>query len=297
MKTKITTIVITALVTALVMTLVNKQSDSKIENSTQMEQSGDKKVAEEVIPSDTTMWISLTVAEGKRLIAKGLVKYAPVAKNLESGELIVTKGSSNHYLLEELLGKDLQKGSFLSGRIMPKVASDFPKIEKSYSEVLFKSGQPKELDLDEALKEVNSGSVVFKGGNLMNYSRGEAYVLVMHPTGGTIAKLIPYIERGKTQLIIPMGLEKNSSYNLTEMSAKYATAAPGVPRVILLPGELFTEIEAIKQFAKVNVTQIASGGINGAEGAVSLMIDGTKEEVDKVTTLMESVWGESSFPQ
>ena len=62
-----------------------------------------------------------------------------------------------------------------------------------------------------------------------------------------------------------------------------------------MPGEIFTEIEAVQQFADVEVYPLASGGIAGAEGAVMLAVKGSPVEVEKALTAVEAVLGEPAF--
>ena len=63
----------------------------------------------------------------------------------------------------------------------------------------------------------------------------------------------------------------------------------------VLPGEIFTEIEAVQQFADVEVYPLAAGGICGAEGAVSLAVKGDPVEVEKALTAVKAVQGEPGF--
>ena len=56
-------------------------------------------------------------------------------------------------------------------------------------------------------------------------------------------------------------------------------------------GEIYTEIEAIKTLAKVHPQIIGRGGIKGAEGATTFIIDGRKEEVLKIFQLLKSLKG------
>jgi hypothetical protein len=49
------------------------------------------------------------------------------------------------------------------------------------------------------------------------------------------------------------------------------------------------------QFADVEVYQLASGGIAGAEGAVTLAIKGMPDQVEKAMAAVVSVHGESPF--
>lgn len=60
-------------------------------------------------------------------------------------------------------------------------------------------------------------------------------------------------------------------------------------------GMIFTEIEAIKQFADVKVFPYGVGGVSGREGGVSLVVAGTKDEVGKALELVKSVQGEKPF--
>jgi len=69
-----------------------------------------------------------------------------------------------------------------------------------------------------------------------------------------------------------------------------------VPRVwVHQNAEIFTEIEALKTFAKVNVVPFAAGGLAGREGGISLAVYGAKEEVQKVLDLVSSIQGEGAF--
>ena len=60
-------------------------------------------------------------------------------------------------------------------------------------------------------------------------------------------------------------------------------------------GTVFTEIEAILQFADVKVFPYGVGGISGREGGVSLVISGSETEVNKVLELVKTIQGERPF--
>ncbi|QHI70614.1 hypothetical protein [Tichowtungia aerotolerans] len=242
--------------------------------------------------------VTLTVSEGKRLIAKGLAHYAPVVEKLQQGTIIICRGSSNTYVAEELLRTNLTPGAFLTGRIQPAVATPF-KVDEPLGEIVLKNGgwQPEMKYLD-GLRSMQSDDIIFKGANLVNYSDRTAAVCVGHPTGGTMGMFLPFVEEQGLRLIIPVGLEKQTSQNLVELEEKSRSdheLNKKVPWLKVLPGEIFTEIEAIQQFADVDVYQIASGGISGAEGAVTLAIKGTPSEVKKALNAVQAVYGESVF--
>ncbi|MBP5589404.1 MAG: hypothetical protein J6X26_02600, partial [Bacteroidales bacterium] len=65
-------------------------------------------------------WVTLTPAESKRLIAIGLHNYRPVANNLLNGDIIITKGTTNHYIAETFVNRKMTHGLFTNGRITPK---------------------------------------------------------------------------------------------------------------------------------------------------------------------------------
>ena len=242
--------------------------------------------------------VSLTVSESKRLIAKGIKVYPPVVERLKSGTVLVTKGTTNTYVAEELLNVDLGSGDFVLGHILP---NDERQLDRSHtrSEVVLINGKEDDTPYVLAMSRMKEGDIVFKGVNVINYEKGQAGVFIGHPTGGTAGNIIPRIQKNKLHLIIPVGLEKCSNQDIDkidEMTHLEKVSVNGkMPYIWSIKGELFTEIEAIKQFAEVEVIHIASGGIGGAEGAVSLGIFGTESEVEKALKVIESVKGEPAF--
>ena len=243
----------------------------------------------------------LTVAESKRLIAKGLKRYQPVQEKLKNGYLLITKGTTNTYVAEEFLNDTLTAGEYVLGHILP--ASGNAELDQSQErkEVVLKNGIVQDASYQEMLKEMNTGDIVFKGANIINYQKGQAGVLIGHPTGGTTGNIMPVIKEKKLRLIIPVGLEKESSQDIDVLSGISEVPQEQVgkkaPYVWSIKGELFTEIEAIKQFANVEAFHMASGGIGGAEGAVTLLLRGSKDEVEKALQAIEKIQGEVAFIQ
>lgn len=246
------------------------------------------------IKGDYKMWTTLTVAESKRLIAKGLKQYTPVAGNLQKGQVLITTGSTNHYVAEEFLNETLTPGSLLTGHLVPKKNYTPTKVEQQLGSVYLEDGKARTQPLNESIALLKDGAIAFKGGNLLNYRQKKAAVLVGSPTGGTIGALAPLAESGKIRLIVPIGLEKDSSEDI-ETTVSRVVELGQTPTLKVIPGEVFTEIEAIKVFANVEAIHIGSGGIGGAEGSVTLLIRGEKEEVNKATKLIEGVQGEVPF--
>ena len=50
----------------------------------------------------------LTVSESKRLIAKGVAASEVLQTALENGTVAVAKGTTNSYIVEELLGEEIR---------------------------------------------------------------------------------------------------------------------------------------------------------------------------------------------
>ena len=62
--------------------------------------------------------VTLTPAESKRLIARGLLATDAIQKALKNGYLCVTLGTTSSYLVEEILG-EYDKTRHIAGVVMP----------------------------------------------------------------------------------------------------------------------------------------------------------------------------------
>lgn len=248
----------------------------------------------------TASVVSLTVAESKRLIAKGIVSHPLVASALEKGTVVVCKGTTNAYVVEELLGQKIDKGKYVLGRTVPEGDKAAQRAFKgSMPEVILKDGEPVTgLTLAEAVKDLKPRDVILKGANALDYAAGVAGVLVGHPEGGTLGTIMGAVYGKGAHLIIPVGLEKQVSVplkTLTRLLPPALLASVDVPRFWPLHGEVFTEIEALSVLADVNAVQMGAGGVCGAEGAVWLLLTGPQECMDAAQEVIDSLRGEPSF--
>ena len=66
-------------------------------------------------------------------------------------------------------------------------------------------------------------------------------------------------------------------------------------RLNVTQNNVYTEIEAIKEFADVDVFVTAKGGVDGAEGGVSLLVCGSEQEVGKANEIIRQISGEPAF--
>lgn len=266
-----------------------------------MQQLKEKKEAAGTIPQKAYEYMTtarLTVSESKRLIAKGIAANKDVKDRLENGIVIITLGTTNTYLAEELAGPSAPRGSFVTGRIFPSSKEDFARGMKRQSEIVLMKGKPADISYADALARMNAKDIVFKGANMVNYAKRQAAVCVGAPDGGTVAKLRKYTDEGKGRWIVPVGLEKETTQDLFEIQ-KITNGdiqrGKGTVRLNVTQGNIYTEIEAMKEFADVDVHVTAKGGVDGAEGGVSLLICGTKAEVEKAENIVKQLQGEPAF--
>ena len=245
---------------------------------------------------DVMAGVNLTVAESKRLIAKGIANHPQVKAAMEKGTIVITNGTTNTYLAEELVNLNEPRGSFVTGHIVPQNRKSISKGLTMLPYITLIDGKRVELSSDEAVKRTQKGDIILKGANLLNYEKKQAGVCIGGESGGTMTRI-----RGtEAHIIVPVGLEKEVFGDLSNYEKLFKNRPEQitpVPRVWLHSEdvEIFTEIEAIKTVAEVNVVPYAAGGVAGSEGGISLAIYGTKEEVQKALDFVQAVQGETPF--
>ena len=269
---------------------------NELETTTKVEEASNCSGMEEEVMVE----VNLTVSEGKRLIAKGMSAMPLVREKMKHGMIILTRGTTNTYLAEELIDFHKPHGAFLTGHFVPEGKEKVGlHLTDKETEIILVDGKQIALSYAEALDLLKEGDLVIKGGNLLNYSMQKAAVCIGAPNGGTVYKFLPYVGKGKAQLIVPIGLEKDSSFNLSDIESKLQedrAKLSFLPKVYVY-GDciLYTEIEAIKQFGNVKVYPNGIGGVSGREGGVSLVVVGRRNEVEKVRMVVRSLQGEKAF--
>ena len=257
---------------------------------------------EKIIAADNDIVISsavLTVSEGKRLIAKAVANMPAVRNAMNKGMVIICKGTTNTLVAEELIGKPIERGSYVLGRVYPAAGDKKLTDCNQLNEIILINGKiAEDIKLDEAVQMLSPGDVVIKGANLLDYQNKLAGVCIAAPNSGTAGTIIPYVIARRAKLIIPIGLEKLISGSLPDIAARLNAPTPRLnnePAMFTISGDIITEIEAIKQFADVKVYETACGGICGQEGGRWLAIEGAKSQVLKVAAIIKQLAGEQSF--
>jgi len=237
--------------------------------------------------------IILTPWESRRLIAKAVVQLPEVQHALQHGIVCVARGTTTSFIMDEIL-KNFQKENYVMGCVEPERLCLVQK-ENQLPEISFIKGEVKKITSAEIVKDMGSGDVFIKGANAVDCNF-EAGILLGSSAGGTIGSVIGAIYAKGINLIIPVGLEKLIPYPVREASLYTGITrvdySMGMP-VGLFPvrGKVVTEIQALQQFG-ITAIPIASGGVNGAEGATILSIQGENDNVRKILELINEIKGE-----
>ncbi len=256
----------------------------------------------------------LTVAESKRLIAKGVVQM-PIVKNaLANGMVIVIKGTTNAYVAEEITGQKVSHPAFVTGRVEPEKGAKILPPTKPVPHLVLEKGKVVDLSLPDAVKKLKPGDVVMKGANALDYKNKLAATNILDPAGGTTGITMPFIVARKVHLVIPVGLDKLVAGDIVDLTLKMRepmeslpvpsdlrskTPFPGynIPSMWLLHGEIVTELEAIKILTGATAFQSSGGGVSGAEGGVWIVFRGTQDQVKKAFELVKSIQGEPPYTE
>ena len=243
--------------------------------------------------------IVLTVSESKRLIAKGVAKLEFVQKARQEGTVAIAKGSTNGYVVEEILGKPIEKHHYMTGATFPAKLDSAGLKSGKIPDVVIKQGEVVEgLAAVDAVPDMKAGDVFMKGANALNYAKRQAGILIGHPTGGTIGATIGTITARRIHLVIPVGLEKNIPTDLIDARdalAEDVEIKGGASTLWPVYGDLVTEIEALQALTGVDAIAVAAGGIGGAEGAIRLYASGTSAQIEQTAELIDSIQGEPPF--
>lgn len=245
-------------------------------------------------PVEAYYTFSLTVAEGKRLIARGVAALPQVQRAMTDGIVIVTRSTTSGYVLEELLGEPVDRRSFVTGKTLPGGHPERGKLLSADTpEAVFRKGEPGEGG-DDIVNELSAGDVVIKSPNALKYEDGLVGYLIGAPTGGTVGNYLGPCHGKHLHFVAPCGLEKQVAGDIVVASKVLMEAGEGLrgPSLWVTPAEIVTELDAIAVLTGAQAIQIAAGGVMGAEGAAWITAFGSAEEIERVQELIAGVQGE-----
>jgi hypothetical protein len=239
--------------------------------------------------------VVLNPSQSKRLIARAVAQLPEVQLAHRRGRLIIGNGTTNAFVAEELLGQPVPKWRYAAGVIANgrlEVTDGATRLQP----VAFKQGEPYPEGWVKLLQEFDRDDVFIKGGNALD-PEGNVGVLLASPTGGTVGQIAGILAARGSRLIVPIGLEKLVP-DVVEAARHCGTGATdwtdGLPSgmAVLHTAQVVTELEAFENLFGVEAWHIASGGVSGSEGAVTIALEGPVASVKRAFGFAESLSGE-----
>lgn len=249
-------------------------------------------ITEYAMKEDGVKQVNVTVAMGKRLIGKGLAVHPDITRVLASGTLVIIAGTTNGYVAEEILasqgiGSEFSRVGFRRGlKVPPSVEA--PEIPFPGDVVIRDGAWQKGITVAQVAEQLRGGDVVLKGANAFD-RRGQAAVQIGSDVGGTILSVMPAVVGRRVKLIVPVGLEKRVFEDVDLVAKRINLPGTSGPRMFPMPGQVFTELDAIELLTGAKASLIAAGGVYGAEGSSWLGITGTEAQMRSAIDLVESV--------
>ncbi|KUK27357.1 MAG: Uncharacterized protein XD60_0363 [Acetothermia bacterium 64_32] len=226
--------------------------------------------------------VVLPPAAAKRLIARGVAALPQVRRALEQGLVVVTLGTTNAYVAEELTGRRVDPASHCAGYV-GRTLSVVPEARRG-RELVLEQGRPVELSPEEVLARLKAGDVIIKGGNVLD-PEGVCGVFMASGTGGTVGRYVAAALARGVEIVIPISKLKSVHRRVVdlarELGAQRVRATGLSVGLYPLVGTVVTETEATALLYGVEATHIASGGVGAGEGAVVLLLSGEEEKVDR----------------
>ena len=231
--------------------------------------------------------ITLTPRESKRIIAMGVKKLPVIQQAMKKGIILITLGTTNAYVAEELTGRKIDHLRYGAGYINGTTA--VVPNDKRLPVIALKNG--KEVNGDTIINEMTSQDVIIKGANALD-PHGVAGVMLANPAGGTSGNILGPVAARGINLVIPVGLEKSIPYSVAEISRRIGiqrcSKATGLPvGMIPLFGKVITEVEALTLMGAEDVFPIGAGGVEGGEGSITLCVIG--ENTDEIFEIVRKV--------
>lgn len=242
---------------------------------------------------------SLTPEESKALIAKALWALPEMKEALRSGTIVIAADTTTVHVVRELWeggGKSLPEDpgtpsetNGLLRRYLPMGNGDSWAIREG----LFLP----EYDLLEVINTFQARDVFIKGGNAID-AQGFAGTFVRTESGGAVQVAMGTVLAKGSHLLVPVGLDRAVFGSVVEISRRLGIRkiqrVTGEPvGFVPLPGRVVTELEAIGILTNATATHVGSGGTIGAEGTITLNLEGDEGEVLAALELANALKGAS----
>lgn len=243
----------------------------------------------------------ITLAMGKRLIGKAVTARSDVRGVLDRGTLVIVAGTTNAYVAQEILrvvggGQSFTPAGFRRGMVLPPGFDASQIAEPTEQDVVLVDGVwQKGKSIFDVAGSLRPGDMIMKGANAVHLPTRRAAVLIGHPETGTAGAILPAVVGRRVKLLIPVGLEKRVEDDVAELAEFLNEPGASGPRMLPLPGEVFTELDAIGALSGASSRLVSAGGVCGAEGALWIAVTGTDDQVADAEVLIRSVADEPPY--
>ena len=264
--------------------------------------------------------ITLTPTESKKLIAKAIANMETIKKAATEGMIVLHPSSSTYFIVEEITGTKPDTNYWVCGVVAPRgtcvemAMLNFPPPttpgpgpgggsgDFSSWWVIREGKIAPTAKISELMDQMKPGDAFIKGANALD-PQGNAGILIGEPmAGGTLGFIMSAWRKTSFHLVFTVGMEKLIPVPIAQASmeakpAKYDYSM-GLPTGLFpcTNGETVTEIDAVKMLSGADAVPIAAGGLGGAEGAITMVIKGDEEQVNKAIDYIEQSKG-AKLPQ
>ena len=264
--------------------------------------------------------IILTPAESKKIIAKAVAKMEVVRMAAKGGMVVIHPSSSTYFIIEELTETRPETNFWVCGVVAPRGNCMEMGILVGDSYTKGKSTDPGDFKtwwivqngkikigekVSDLLSQIKPTDVFIKGVNALD-PQGNVGILIGDPLeGGPMGRIISFWRKKQFHLVFPVGLEKLIPTLVSEAAqeakqTKYDYAMGLSTGLLPCPnGEkvsVITEVQAIKILSGAVAVPIASGGLGGAEGAITMVLKGSDEQIKRAIEFVEQSKG-AKLPQ
>lgn len=240
---------------------------------------------------------SLTVPEGKALMARAVCRLPQVEKALQSGKILLKGGTTVSEIAHILIGIRLR----ISGRISPRGTMACMGDSPHPHSILVENGEAVNVDdvLEDVVSSMGPGDIAVISANAID-TEGNAAMMAGAELGGKPGRIISGLMAEGLEILIPAGLEKLIPGKIADAvraaGRKKPDSSMGMS-VGLIPiiGKVFTELDAIRALSGIEPVIIGRGGIQGAEGATVFAVEGPPEQIEKLMELIFEVKNQAAY--
>ncbi len=238
----------------------------------------------------------ITVAAGKRLIAKAVISLGQIRQALENHTVVVIAGTTNSYIAEELLLQldqldDFTKDTFFRGITTAPGEKVEARANGYFNQdiVIEKGMWKRHVTIYDIASDLDHGDIVIKGANAVDPDRKQAGILIGNPSVGTTGPILQAVIGKRVELILPVGLEKRVFGDIFTISAILNAPSSTGLRMFPVSGTIITELEAITLLTGASAQLVAAGGVMSAQGGCWIAVTGTKDQLSSTSDLLNGI--------